>query len=381
MIELALIQFLKSQEVNKPSRNRKTFNQMLSSLEKKRRARKIPRGSLHTPENSAWRKVLSGRSDGAMITLTGVDHVTFNMLHDKFCPLYNTLSPHNTEGILSKIGKPGRRRVFSSWDCLGLCLAWTRTRGGLFMLSMMFGITSSGISLYIRFGRRLMIEVLRREESAKVKIPSDEKICEYKECVRYRHPKLSNVWMTMDGLKLQLEQSPKCEIQNRFYNGWTHDHYETNIFGFAPSGTIVVATTNVPGCVHDSTVCEWGNIYKKLGKVYERTGAMVTVDSAFCRKNHEYLIKSSNTLPCTAEEIHINDEATSMRQSAEWGMRSFQASFPRIKDRIIYEEKGERKLILEMLVYLFNFRANKVGISQIKNTYLTPLLKEGNSLL
>ena len=69
-----------------------------------------------------------------------------------------------------------------------------------------------------------------------------------------------------------------------------------------------------------------------------------------------------------------------MRQSAEWGMRSFQASFPRIKDRILYEEMGERKLILEMLVYLFNFRANHVGISQIKNTYLTPLLLEGNNL-
>ena len=81
-----------------------------------------------------------------------------------------------------------------------------------------------------------------------------------------------------------------------------------------------------------------------------------------------------------ADEILVNEDATSMRQSAEWGMRSFQASFPRIKDRILYEEMGERKLILEMLVYLFNFRANHVGISQIKNTYLTPLLSEGNNL-
>ena len=43
----------------------------------------------------------------------------------------------------------------------------------------------------------------------------------------------------------------------------------------------------------------------------------------------------------TAEEIVVNREATSMRQSAEWGMRSFQSSFPRIKDRIIYEEGSE----------------------------------------
>ena len=96
--------------------------------------------------------------------------------------------------------------------------------------------------------------------------------------------------MTMDGLKLLLEQSCQVQIQNQFYNGWTHGHNVTNILGFCPSGTIVIATTNVPGCIHDSTVCEWGNIYEKLQKVYERTGGMVTVDSAFCRKKHNVLI-------------------------------------------------------------------------------------------
>ena len=85
-------------------------------------------------------------------------------------------------------------------------------------------------------------------------------------------------------------------------------------------------------------------------------------------------------MPGSAEEIVVHADATSMRQSAEWGMRSFQASFPRIKDRMLYEENGERKIILEMLVYLFNYRANHVGISQ-KNTYLTPSLMDGDSVL
>ena len=67
-----------------------------------------------------------------------------------------------------------------------------------------------------------------------------------------------------------------------------------------------------------------------------------------------------------------------MRQSAVWGMRSFQASFPRVKDRFIYEENGERGLILKLFVFLFNYRSNKVGINQIKNTYLTSLQLEGN---
>jgi hypothetical protein len=62
-----------------------------------------------------------------------------------------------------------------------------------------------------------------------------------------------------------------------------------------------------------------------------------------------------------------------MGQSAEWGMRSLQASFPRIKDRMIYEEHGERRVNLKMLILLFNLRARKVGINQLKNVYMVPL--------
>ena len=136
-----------------------------------------------------------------------------------------------------------------------------------------------------------------------------------------------------------------------------------------------MACTNVPGCIHDSMVCEWGNICNQLQKVCDETGGTCTVDSAFSRKKCDFLIKSSQSLPDTAEGITVNTDATSMRQSAEWGMRSFQSSFPRIKDRLVYEENGERKLILQMLVLLFNHRANKVGISQIKNTCM-PHLQE-----
>ena len=80
----------------------------------------------------------------------------------------------------------------------------------------------------------------------------------------------------------------------------------------------------------------------------------------------------------SGHDVLLQAQATSMRQSAEWGMRSFQSSFPRIKDRILYEESGERGLILKLFVFLFNYRANKVGINQIKNTYLTALQLEGD---
>ena len=78
-----------------------------------------------------------------------------------------------------------------------------------------------------------------------------------------------------------------------YYNGWTSDHYVSNVFCFCPDGTIPIAYFNVPGSVHDSQVAEWGDIYDKLKKVYTQHGGKCTVDLAFGAKNREFLIKSS----------------------------------------------------------------------------------------
>ena len=60
------------------------------------------------------------------------------------------------------------------------------------------------------------------------------------------------------------------------------------------------------------------------------------MDSAFCKLKYDYLIKSAQSAPENTEEFVANEQATAMRQSAEWGMRALQASFPRIKDRFMY---------------------------------------------
>lgn len=70
--------------------------------------------------------------------------------------------------------------------------------------------------------------------------------------------------------------------------------------------------------------------------------------------------------------------ATSARQTAEWGMRGLQASFPRLKDRFVYEERGERRITLKMLLLLYNMRARMVGINQIRNTYMPHLIQDAN---
>jgi DDE superfamily endonuclease len=171
--------------------------------------------------------------------------------------------------------------------------------------------------------------------------------------VHLRHPLLQDVWCTMDGIKLKIQSPPNPIVLNRFYNGWQHDTFVTNIFVFCPDGTIPVCAYNVPGCVHDSAVAEVGGVYSKLQQVYEECGGRVTADSAFAKGKYNWIIKSGQA---PTEQNHgvnydiatlINNQATSMRKSAKWGMRSLQASFPRLKDRIKYEEHGERRIILK----------------------------------
>jgi DDE superfamily endonuclease len=217
-----------------------------------------------------------------------------------------------------------------------------------------------------------------QEPEAAIKIPEEDKIKEFQAAIASKHPVLNGVWCTMDGLKLYLEQAGNVLIQERFYNGWKCDHFVSGVFVFCPDGTIPIAAYNYPGCFHDSTIAAWGRIYNKLEGVFRSVNGKCTVDSAFGKVNHQFLVKSGRTDFMNGHEIEVNWEATKMRQSAEWGMRALQASFPRLKDRLIYEEKGERKMILKMLILLYNFRARRVGINQILSTYMPHLQANAN---
>jgi hypothetical protein len=134
----------------------------------------------------------------------------------------------------------------------------------------------------------------------------------------------------------------------------------TSVFVFCPDGTIPIAFFNVPGSVHDSQVACWGRIYEKLGTVYQETGGKCMVDFAFGKVNRPFLIKSSqdyfvSSAPSCQEQrldIQRKRQEKSMRQAAEWGMRSFHSSFPCLKDTFVYEETGEHQIVLKMVCLL-----------------------------
>jgi hypothetical protein len=190
-------------EPYKHSRYAKRFHKKLSQYSKQIRDRRIPRCALHYPKESAWYRLLNANNDQAMITLTGFSVLAFAWLNKLFKPIYDNYSPWiSPDGHITQITDTfrGRRRLMSSMDCLGLYLAWTRTKGPSYKLCMIFGITGTLASVYIRFGRRILVKVLQRNKLSEVNIPSPELIKEYMDAIEAKHPLLKGVWCTMDGL-------------------------------------------------------------------------------------------------------------------------------------------------------------------------------------
>ena len=70
-----------------------------------------------------------------------------------------------------------------------------------------------------------------------------------------------------------------------------------------------------------------------------------------------------NNIDDQIANIAVKREATSMHQSAEWGMRAIQSSFPRLKDQLIYEENGEQRIMFDGFFLLFKVRSHLVRIN------------------
>eukprot|EP00536_Pseudo-nitzschia_multiseries_P017335 jgi/Psemu1/50459/gm1.50459_g len=95
--------------------------------------------------------------------------------------------------------------------------------------------------------------------------------------------------------------------------------------------------------------------------MYDKFLAKLVVNSAFKLSRKPYLMRSSQSDPYNAADLTLS----------EWGTQQIQGGFPRIKDSMLLEETGDRKIILKLLVCLYNFQTARVGINTILNTYMS----------
>ncbi len=129
--------------------------------------------------------------------------------------------------------------------------------------------------------------ILLHGKYAQLKMSNRLKIKEYERSVR-EYPVLKIVWVAMDALKLCIEHPPDHKEQQKYCNGWKHDHFVSNVICFAPNGSISCSCLNCPESLHDCNVARQGGPYDTLKKVYEATGGTCVAYSAFA--NYRYMI-------------------------------------------------------------------------------------------
>jgi hypothetical protein len=370
------------------TRPKPSFVDLLTLEGRRRRDRRIPRESLHDYSDSAFKTLLDSNNDQSLLNACGHDHASFQSLIELFQPIYVSHFPSRISGFIEPVAitstgkRKGRTRHLDAAGCLGLVLMWYRTRGAVSRsLCLMFGLTETPMLCWLKFGKRILLYVLQHHPDARIKKPTGTEILAYKTAISTQYHHVPDVWAACDGLKLSMQASMDDATQNMFYNGWTHGHYISCIFVFAPNGKICICSLNSLGCWHDSTQADHGGVYDKIEEVFNATGGKVVIDAAFALGQRGYFIKSAQLDPLDAEELLTNRDATSVRQLSEWGMRQIQAKFPRLKDDMPYEEQGERKVTLNLMVLLYNFQTARVGMNQILNTYMLEQSPDANFLL
>eukprot|EP00536_Pseudo-nitzschia_multiseries_P003099 jgi/Psemu1/6958/gm1.6958_g len=197
-----------------------------------------------------------------------------------------------------------------------------------------------------------------------IRLPIEEALEEYISPIGAKYPRLQErrVWGAADGLKIKIQQSLNWLIQSRFYNtSWVCDTYDNSVFVFAADGRICICCYNCPGTWHDSTIADHG-VYDKIEELFIKLEAMVCVDSVFrvATGRHQCLVQSLQTDLDTIEAILLNAEATSLCQLSEWGMRMIQGKFVRLKDKLLLETFGDRKIILNLMMLLYNYQTNTI---------------------
>ncbi|KAL3758646.1 hypothetical protein ACHAWU_005232 [Discostella pseudostelligera] len=118
-------------------------------------------------------------------------------------------------------------------------------------LQMHFGMSMTNLSLYLRFGRRIVASILNRDHFAKIALPLDERIQEYKEAIAEKYPLLGDVWSAMDGLKTPIQQSGSTKTQGYFYNlQWLEAQ------PLCDFSVLLLSQWHHPNCTHESS---WGD--------------------------------------------------------------------------------------------------------------------------
>ena len=136
---------------------------------------------------------------------------------------------------------------------------------------------------------------------------------------------------------------------------------------------------NCPGSRHDSSMARMSGIHGSVKHVCLECGGEVVVDFTFTSEDNPSVGKFSPSNASVNCLLNTNPtltrDAASVCQHLKWGTRGLQGSFPELKDRMPFEEMGERKIMVQLVILLFNSIMETDGSNQMRPSCPKPLLE------
>ena len=196
---------------------------------------------------------------------------------------------------------------------------------------------------------------------------------QYADMIRHCEPSGTDVIGFMDGVSFTTECTDERVEQNAYYCGYDCDTMVNNVFIFGPDGTIFFCAINYPGSWADGTLTArfFAHIKQQIGR------HKICVDQGFPRSGEASGILVGPIPERSARRLHpavrdnllrLSNVYTSLRQASEWGMRGMQGTFPRCKKRLP-SDRVKRRLVIESIVFINNFRTHIVGLNQISTVF------------
>jgi len=231
---------------------------------------------------------------------------------------------------------------------------------------------------YLLWSLNILDGVLGELTDARITWPSAGLMDSFSTLIESKYPRLRGAFGFVDGLKLPLQTAADQNLQSISYNGWLHSHKVSNVLTFAPDGSLLHALTNFPGSWHDTTVAR--PLFGVLLRDSHPPGKCILADTGFPRlrpllRDRILVPLKTNSRPRGTHDqwqvtMALSRDVVSARQIAEWGMRSVQGSFARLKMPLPVHDMALRGRIIRVCMALHQLRVRWVGVSQIQTYWV-----------
>jgi len=208
--------------------------------------RRTRRGYLNRSEllpnplgDTPWTVLYRSHSDPAYLAAMGVDVAAFQAILDAgFSHRWYSTPLRRSDAAPARNPRCVTRSL-DAGGALGLLLHWLTSTMHQISLQQIFALIPSTTSRYIATALPLLVETLRSMSSARICWPQGDEFHELSQLVSARHPLLSGVFGSIDGLNIPCQVSADLDLENATYNGWLHGHYVSSVIAFSSRGASV----------------------------------------------------------------------------------------------------------------------------------------------